>query len=234
RVLLIALGVALTPACVLLGRAGVTWLAEREALAVREVRFVGCAQATEDDLRALAGVAPGDRWLTLDTDGVAFRVESHPWVDRVRVARPRPGRVVVRVRECRPVAVIQVQGRSYGLCEDLRIVPGTGGQEDLPIIRDFDSGAGADPEALSRALEYVRVFREYDLAHGLRLDLHAKGGDVIALPSQGFSARVEGRIAASRAARSVAAFLETLDAEGGGRGTLQVISEKTAVWRASA
>lgn len=232
--LLVALAVLLAPGVALLGRSGFAWLAARDAFAVKEVRVEGFAQSAEEDLRELAGVAPGDPWLTLDGGAAAFRLESHPWVARARVLRPWPGKVVVRVRECRPVAVVQVQGRPYGLCEDLRIVPGTAGEADLPVIRDFDSGLGADPDALERALEYVRVFREHGLAQGLRLDLHARGGDVIALPSLGFSARVDGPIAAPRAARRVAAFLETLDGEGGGRGTLQLISEKTAVWRASA
>ena len=51
---------------------------------------------------------------------------------------------------------------------------------------------------------------------------------------RGFAATVEGPVPPDSAARNVAAFLETLDGTGSARGTLRVISESTAVWRAAA
>jgi cell division septal protein FtsQ len=225
---LLALGAALG------ARYGVEWLAARPFLAVREVRVEGARTADADELQALSGVTPGTPWLTLDTHGVAFRLESHPSVRRARVRRPWPGRVVLDVTECQPLAVIRVDERPYGLCDDLRVVPLPEGDADLPVIRDFASGRGADPEELERGLEYVRVLRKLGITQHVRLDLRRDDCDVIALPERGFEAEVQERLPAGAAARDVAAFLERLDEEGGGRGTLRLISEGTAVWKASA
>jgi hypothetical protein len=127
-----------------------------------------------------------------------------------------------------------VDGQRYGLCPDLRLVPVMGDEGELPVIRDFASGRKVDPETLARGLEYVTQLRELGFHDTLHLDLRKANVDVILLPDRGFAAEVESALAAPVAARSVAAFLETLDAEGGQRGTLRLISEGTAVWKASA
>ncbi len=222
--------------------AGAVWLggeiAERivahPAMSVREVRVDGVTRADAAELRALADVAQGDPWLALDSDRIRFRLESHPWVQRARILRPWPGQVRLRITECVPVARIRVANVSYGLCDDLRVVPLPEEAGTLPEVRDFGSGLGADEESLSRGLIYLSALRRNGLEEAVRLDLRREGSDWIVLPDRGFEAEVDGRIPASRAARNVSAFLERLDAQGGSRGTLRLIANETAVWRAAA
>jgi hypothetical protein len=155
-------------------------------------------------------------------------------VDRVRVRRLWPGKVRIDVRECRPVARVEIAGRTYGLCEDLRIVPARGEADGtLPLVRA--EGRRADPVALARALDYLRGLAEAGVEEPGRLEVTVAPGepDRIRL-GRGFAATVEGPVAPELAARNVAAFLETLDGTGAARGTLRVISESTAVWRAAA
>lgn len=234
RVLVGAVAVALGAVAFWGGRIGAQGLAAHPALAVQEVEWVGARHADPEELRSLAEVEPGLPWASLDTEAIRFRVESHPWVARARVRRPWIGKVRILVEECQALAFVNVDGQRYGLCADLRLVPVTGEEGDLPIIRDFASGREVDPGTLARGLDYVNILRDLGLQEPLQLDLRKSNVDIISLPDRGFTAEVGAAIAASEAARSVAAFLETLDAEGGQRGTLRLISEGTAVWRAAA
>ena len=61
---------------------------------------------------ALAAVAPGDRLLSIDTDVVAARVASHPWVASARVRRELPSALAIDVTE-RSAAAVAVLGALY-------------------------------------------------------------------------------------------------------------------------
>jgi len=72
--------------------------------AVREVRVGPAAHVREEEVAALAGVSPGDALLAVDTDAVAARVASHPWVASARVRRALPSMLVIDVVERRAAA----------------------------------------------------------------------------------------------------------------------------------
>jgi len=217
------------------GRAGWRALERSPSLVVREVSVRGADAASPQDIAELAAVRTGESWLALDRAAAEHRVRAHPNVDRVRVRRPWIGKVRIDVVEHRPVARIEINGRVYGLCDDLRVVPGRGEPDEaLPLLRA--GGRRADPEALERGLEYLRGLRSAGVSEQEHLEVTLTPGepDRIRFVKRGFAATVEGPVSPNSAARDVAAFLETLDGTGSARGTLRVISENTAVWRAAA
>jgi len=211
-----------------LGHEVVERLVVHPAFAVREVRVVGTGRTSPEELRGLADIAAGDPWLALDAAAVETRLTAHPWVARARVRRPWPGRVVLRVDECVPIARVEIAGRLYGLCEDLRVVPGA--DPGLPLFSL--AGKRVDPEDLARGVAYSESLDRHGVAGPLRVRLDREA-DRIELPERGFTATVEGHVPAERVAGNIAAFLEKLDAEGASRGTLRIISEGTAVWKAA-
>lgn len=235
RTLLVTLGVVAAVLAGWGGRVGWRALERSPSLVVREVSVRGAEAADPEELAALAAVKTGESWLALDRAAAERRVRAHPLVDRARVRRPWIGKVRIDVRECRPVARIEIAGRVYGLCDDLRVVPGRGEPDEaLPLLRT--GSRGADPDALARGLEYLRGLRAAGVTEQERLEVTVAAGepDRIRFVKRGFAATVEGPVSPDSAARNVAAFLETLDGTGSARGTLRVISENTAVWRAAA
>ncbi len=207
-------------------------LAQHPAFAVRSVHVKGAERVAAEDVLELAGVAAGQPWAGLDARAVELRLEGHPWVARAHVRRPWPGRVNLCIQECRPVARVEIGGRIYGLCEDLRVVPS--GDPELPLIRSRGREK-TDPDALARGLDWVELLRRAEIAGAepVQVDVHQGEGDRVALPKRGFTASVDETIPVRLAARNVLAFLETLDEEGGSRGTLRLISGDTGVWRAA-
>ncbi len=80
--------------------------------ALREIRVNPTARVTRDQVLALAAVASGDRLLSIDTDAVAARVASHPWVASARVRRELPSVLAIDVTE-RSAAAVAVLGGLY-------------------------------------------------------------------------------------------------------------------------
>jgi hypothetical protein len=216
----------------------VAWarLAAHPAFTVREIEVVGNRRATAAEIVELAGLVPGDRWLDLDAAEIRSRMRAHPWVARARVGRPWIGRVRLAVEECVPVARIRLAGGVYGVCEDLRVVPGVENPA-LPLITEVGGGrsrGSLDPSALARGIDYVRALARESLAGNEPIELElASEGDLLRFPERGFDLRVTASVEPGAAVRNAAAFLEKLDARGASRGTLRLISEETAVWKAA-
>jgi len=63
-----------------------------------------------EELLALAGVTPGDKLLSIDTDAVAARLASHPWVAAAQVKRHLPSVLQINLVERRAAAVASLGG----------------------------------------------------------------------------------------------------------------------------
>jgi cell division protein FtsQ len=74
------------------------------------LQFSATLHLGQPELLRLAGVAIGDRLLGIDTDQVAARIASHPWVASVRVSRRLPSALVIELTERRAVAVAALSG----------------------------------------------------------------------------------------------------------------------------
>jgi cell division protein FtsQ len=107
-------GLALTVVAVLLGLAFAT---RTSLLDVERVTVRGADQDRSDEVRAAAGLVPGEALVDVDTDAAAARVEELPWVASAEVVRSWPSTVRVDVTERVPVALVQVSERRAALVD---------------------------------------------------------------------------------------------------------------------
>jgi len=77
---------------------------------LRTIDFSPTPHLGQSEMLALAGIAPGDRLLGIDTDDVAAKIAAHPWVASVRASRRLPAALVVEVTERRAVAAVALAG----------------------------------------------------------------------------------------------------------------------------
>ncbi len=92
------------------GRLGVEHVLASPRFAVREVQVSLTTHARRQEILSLAGVREGDRLLAVDTDVVARRVATHPWVASVLVRRQLPSVLSVDVVERRAAAAVSLGG----------------------------------------------------------------------------------------------------------------------------
>jgi cell division protein FtsQ len=168
-------------------------------LRVTDVRIEGRANTPEQLLRATLGVAVGDPILGFSVEQAARRIETLSWVDHATVERRLPGTIVVQLKERRPFAIWQNQGKFVLIDRTGQVVA----NENVSDFRQFPllvgpgapDGAAALIDALNdhpgiaaRVVAAVRVAQR-------RWNLQMKSGIEVLLP-EGHEAAALNRLSA--------------------------------------
>jgi len=166
RALPVALSGALT-----IGLALVAWPHLRDAaarhpyFAVREVVVRNHHRLLADEVRAAAGIEPGMSIWDVDAAAAEARLAAHRWIRSARVHRELPHRVVIEVREERPLAIVALEdGKGeYYVSPHGHLFASVGANDarDFPYLTglaraDLKDGERFGPRALHRALALVR------------------------------------------------------------------------------
>jgi cell division septal protein FtsQ len=149
------------------GRQLVRHVVASPRFALRELRATATPHVARDEILALAGAELGDRLLAVDTDAVAARVATHPWVASVRVRRQLPSALAIDVVERRAVASALL-GTLYLIDESGRpFKRATLDEADgLPVI----TGVARDQYTLARAASEAAFREALDLLALYRAD----------------------------------------------------------------
>jgi cell division septal protein FtsQ len=133
-----------------------------------------------ETLRTLAGVPRGASIWEVDAKEVAARVAASPWVRAVTARRDLPSRVVIRVRQYRPAAIVALADPGGGLFYAVRpgrLVARVSADDptDLPYVTglaDPTLASGGTNVALARALRLLRVARRATPEIGAVSEIH--------------------------------------------------------------
>lgn len=200
-----------------LGIAGTAvWLGHRflttsPRFAITAIEVHGAEHLTADEVRGALPVAIGDNVFTANTQAVARALLQHPWIAAASAQRILPDRLVVEIREHRPIAVASF-GEPYLIGENghpFKRAQGTDGA-GLPILTGFDRAAyqrdpAATAESIEAALAALARWRANPArpaiaevrvgAHGT-LALHSDAGAEIELGTLGAPGTYEAELAA--------------------------------------
>ena len=155
---------------------------EHPYFALRELVVQRRGHVTEEVIRRATGLSPGMSIWEVDAQAIQTRVEQLPWVRTARVRRELPDRVVIRVREYRPLAIVRVEDADrplYYVAADGRIfapVDGSDGR-DLPYVSglakaDLEHGNGRGAEAVREALDALAAAGAHTAVLGVVSEVH--------------------------------------------------------------
>jgi cell division septal protein FtsQ len=164
---------------------------------VEEVSVQGATYTDPDELAALIDDINGEPILLLDTASLERRLESSPWVERARVTTDFPHRVVVDIRERRPLVTYRgADGRWRVTDRDGRVLALLDGQP-IDYMQVLGDGPDAEPGqfvganyanvaqlviALPPQIRSITTAVTVDLTSGA-LGLTIEGGTVVRLGS---------------------------------------------------
>lgn len=160
--------------------------ARRIDLRVQDIDIEGRQNTPEPLLRAALGVNKGDPILAFSVSAARDRIESLSWVESVAVERRLPGTIWVQLKERRPFAIWQKDGKFLLIDRDGQIVT----NEDVAAFGDLPLvvGAGAPPHAAA-LLDLLTGFPDiHDRVAALirvgqrRWNLQLKNGITVMLP----------------------------------------------------
>lgn len=95
------------------GAAAYSWLGRSRLFSVRDIDMNRCAYVTREEVSGILSGAPQGNILSLSSEKIGRRLLSHPWVRGVSVRKALPDRLVVRIEERRPVAMINLDALYY-------------------------------------------------------------------------------------------------------------------------
>jgi cell division protein FtsQ len=177
--------VGIAAACGWGGRLAVIHVVNSPEFQIRNIVFSPTAHLGEDQLLRLAGVEVGDKLLGIDTDQVAARIATHPWVATVRTSRQLPSSLVIEVTEKRAVAVAALSGLYLIEANGRPFKRATMEEADgLPVLTGIERDRYAEMREVSEAAfrEAMAVLAEYRSKPG-----RPAAGEVNIAPGVGYS-----------------------------------------------
>lgn len=130
---------------------------------VKEVVFYGNKHLSEMELRSLTGIDENEGLIKLSSAGISKDLLKSPWIKGVSIRKDFPDRVLIKIHEASPFALLELKGRTFFIDDAGRMLEEIKGNTVpfLPII-------SADPfnrhDDFSEALYLARVVRDKKIA----------------------------------------------------------------------
>ena len=147
----------------------------------REMVFHGNMHLSEGELKALAAISRNESLLALSAKELSEKLLQSPWIRDVSIRKEFPHRVLIKIIETSPFAILEMKGRAFLVDERGRMLEEMKGAVPfLPIIN-------ADPfknrDNFMEALNLAKVVRDRKIAaERNRVEIIAdKGAENIAL-----------------------------------------------------
>jgi cell division protein FtsQ len=130
---------------------------------VREIVFSGNRHISDAELKSLAGIPSGEGLLGISSKGIAQRLSQCAWIRSASVRKEFPDKILVRVCESTPFAILDKRGQTFLIDERGAILEKITGDAVpfLPIII-------ADPikmrDTFAEALRLAGVLKDKKIA----------------------------------------------------------------------
>ncbi|MEW6376259.1 MAG: FtsQ-type POTRA domain-containing protein [Thermodesulfobacteriota bacterium] len=113
KVLRVAFQLLLYSSILFFGHRVYVYLLENSFFQVREVKIEGCRKIAPETLLSLIRIEGMPNLFTVSLSKVARRLESHPWIERVRARKVFPSKILIQVEERKPIAILQLEDLYY-------------------------------------------------------------------------------------------------------------------------
>jgi len=130
---------------------------------VREVEVEGSRKIPKETLVSLAVMEGMPNLFSVKLKEVVKRLESHPWIEQVRVRKVFPHKIVIQVEERKPMAIIQLE-ELYYIDTQGEIFTRVGDRDEYnyPYVtgvtrRAFEKDPVEAKHLITKALELLRI-----------------------------------------------------------------------------
>jgi len=80
---------------------------------VREIKLEGCRKIEQEALLSLIKIEGMPNLFTIRLNDLAKRLETHPWIDQIKMRKVFPNKILIHVEERKPMAIIQLEELYY-------------------------------------------------------------------------------------------------------------------------
>lgn len=131
----------------------------KHLVTVKDIVFIGNHHLKNEELKSLIRVRTGDELFARSGRELYGNLKRSPWIKEVAVRKELSGRVLVKVTERVPVAILSLAGAPYLIDNDGRILEQLreGALLLLPVIKDIDPSVNRATYA--EAVRFMGVLR---------------------------------------------------------------------------
>ena len=133
---------------------------------VREVEVEGSRKMTKETLLSLTMMEGMPNLFSVNLKKVVKRLESHPWIEQVRVKKVFPNKILIQIEERKPMAIIQL-GELYYIDTHGEIFSPVGDRDDYNypyltgLTRQFLEKEPVEAKRLiMKALEFLKIVEQ--------------------------------------------------------------------------
>ncbi len=133
---------------------------------VREVEVEGSRKVPKETLLSLTVMEGMPNLFSVKLKELVKRLESHPWIEQVRVRKVFPNKIVIQVEERKPMAIIQLEELYYIDTRGEIFTPvGDRDEYNYPYVtgltrRAFEKDPVEAKRLIGKALELLRVVNQ--------------------------------------------------------------------------
>ncbi len=176
-----------------------SWLTRSPLFSVRSIDMNPCANVTQEEVWTIVrGGGKGNIW-TVPAREVSRKLASHPWIRSVSVRKAFPDRLVVRIEEHRPVAMVNLDALWYVNDEGKLFKRLTAyDPKNLAIVTGFSAGDLRGRDAVTirnfrKALDLLRLAEAGPLRKNLsEVHFDAQDGYTLVTRDTGLQFKVGG------------------------------------------
>jgi cell division protein FtsQ len=151
-------GLVILPSAIVLIAIFYAWTALKAASRITEIEIAGNGHLTEGELKTLAGLTPVSNLLELSARSISAKIAESPWVRSASVRKEFPGRLLIRITEAEPFALLDMKGKLFivddrgAMLEELRDIA-------VPFLPVISSNPYKEKEAFSEAISLAKAIK---------------------------------------------------------------------------
>jgi cell division protein FtsQ len=138
-------------------------LLEDPCFRVREIEVEGGRKIPKETLHSLAVIEGMPNLFSVKLKEVIKRLETHPWIEQVRVRKVFPNKILIQIEERKPIAIIQLEDLYYIDAKGEIFSPvGEGDGYNYPYLtglsrRVLEKDPTEAKRLIAKALEILRI-----------------------------------------------------------------------------
>ena len=160
------------------------------AFRVKAVELSGNEHLTDEELKQVIGLKGNENLLTLSGRKVYEKLKESPWIQAVSVRKEHPSKLVIRIRETEPFALLDMKGKMFivddrgKLLEELK-------DNSVPFLPVILSDPYREKEAFREAVNLAKMIKTMGVLHrSQRIEIIAHTPNEIAADLDGVFVKV--------------------------------------------
>ncbi len=127
---------------------------------VKNIEILGNRHLSDKEISRMSRLKKGVSIFSVSSGAVVKRLERSPWIKRVALRKEMPDKILIKIKEAVPAALLKKKGKYYLVRSDGEILEKQAdGEKFLPVI----TGKTGNRKAFREAVKFARVLREYDI-----------------------------------------------------------------------